>query len=64
MVTLNTPFFSKINWTQGVALTAALFTFFNSELPPEQQAALLAGIQGVQSIATWIMRTWFTGRPV
>ena len=53
-------FASKINWTQGLALAASILVVFGIELPTEIQLAIVAVIQGVQSVFTWIMRTWFT----
>lgn len=51
---------SKINWTQAVALAASVAVVFGVPVEPETQVAIIAGIQGVQATATWILRTWFT----
>ena len=54
--------FSKINWTQFVGMGATVLALVSANkynIPPEQQAVLIAGIQGIQSFATWIWRTWF-----
>ncbi len=54
---------SKINWTQAVGIVAtmlALVTMNKISIPIEQQATIVAVIQGVQSLATWIWKTWFT----
>ena len=55
-----TGFASKINWTQGFALVASMLVMFGIDVPVEVQAGLVAVIQGVQAVATWVMRTWFT----
>lgn len=54
---------SKINWTQAVGIFAtviALATMNKVSIPAEQQATIVAVIQGVASLVTWIQRTWFT----
>jgi hypothetical protein len=54
---------SKVNWTQAIGLVATLLALATGnavEIPGEQQAAMVAVIQGVTGIATWIIRTWFT----
>lgn len=51
---------SKINWTQALAMLAMVLAYFGISLPPDVQSAILAGIVGVSTVATWIMRTWFT----
>lgn len=54
---------SKINWAQavGVAATAiALFTGNRFEIPAEQQVVIVGVIQGIQAVATWVIKTWFT----
>ena len=50
---------SKINWTQAVAMAASVGVIFGVDVPPEQQVALVGVIQGAQSVATWVLRTWF-----
>lgn len=54
---------SKINWTQVVALGASVAVVAGCtkcDMPAETQVALVLAIQGVQSVMTWVMRTWFT----
>jgi uncharacterized membrane protein len=51
---------SKINWTQLVSVAASLLVVFGLSIPAEQQAEIVALIQAIQGLATWIMRTWFT----
>lgn len=57
-------FASKINWTQVVAFAGMLATVFGLEIPEEQKLALVATIQGAQSVLTWVLRTWFTHKPI
>ena len=51
---------SKINWTQAVSLAAMLLAYFGINMTPEVQAAILAAIVAGNTIATWIIKTWFT----
>lgn len=63
-VPVQTAWLSKINWTQAVGMTATVIALASANrynLPAEQQAALVASIQGLQSVATWMFRTWFNG---
>ena len=53
-------FLSKINWTQIVAFLAMILTVFGIDLPEDQKVAIVAVIQGIQSVLTWALRTWFT----
>ena len=62
-VDIKSSWLSKTNWTQvvGVAATAlSLFTANKFSIPAEQQVIIVGVIQGIQSIATWIIKTWFT----
>lgn len=60
VVPVKSAWLSKINWTQGVALAAALGTFFGFDLDAKTQAEALAGIVGIQSVVTWLLKTFFT----
>lgn len=54
---------SKINWTQivgPVCSAIAVFTSGKYNIPPEQQLAIVAVIQGIQSVVTWVFKQWFT----
>ena len=51
---------SKINWTQAVALVATALALWGIDMDTQTQVAVVGVIQGTQSIATWIMRTWYT----
>jgi hypothetical protein len=54
---------SKINWTQAVGITASILAVITAgeyNIPPEQQVAIVGVIQGIQSVLTWVLKTWFT----
>lgn len=51
---------SKINWTQIVALVVMVLSLFGIEMDDKTRADLLAGLIGVQSVVTFVLRTWFT----
>ena len=53
---------SKINWTQAIGIGASILAVVSShkyEIPVETQLSLVAGIQGMQAVVTWIIKTWF-----
>lgn len=51
---------SKINWAQAIGILATVLALAGIELDPQTQVAVVAGIQGVVAVVTWVMRTWFT----
>jgi len=54
---------SKINWTQAVGLAASALVFLSGgklDIPPEVQVSIALAIQAIQSVATWIFKTWFS----
>jgi hypothetical protein len=54
---------SKINWTQAVAIGASVLVIATGgkvDIPLEQQLQIVAGIQAVQGLTTWVFKTWFT----
>lgn len=62
LAAVKSAWYSKINWTQAVGAAASVLVLASGgayNIPPEQQAIIVATIQGVQSIVTWILRTWF-----
>lgn len=59
-VAIKSAWWSRINWTQAVALFASVGVIFGLDLSPEEQAKIVATIQAVASLATIILRTWFT----
>jgi hypothetical protein len=54
---------SKINWTQAIGIGASALVFATGgkvNIPLEVQGEIVLVIQGVQGIATWVIKTWFT----
>lgn len=60
VVPVKSAWLSKINWTQGIALLAMAGTFLGFDLDAKTQAEVLAGIVGIQSAVTWLLKTFFT----
>lgn len=60
VVPVKSAWYSKINWTQGIALLAMAGTFFGFDFDAKTQAEVLAGIIGIQSAVTWLLKTFFT----
>lgn len=58
-VPVRTAWASKINWTQAVSLLATLLALRGFSLDADTQVAIIATIQGVQTVATWVFRTFF-----
>lgn len=55
--------YSKINWTQAVGFGASALVLLSGgkyDIPAEQQAQIILAIQTVQTLSTWVLRTWFT----
>ena len=59
-VAIKSAWWSKINWTQAIGMLASVGVIFGLSLPPEEQAKIVATIQGVSGLATIILRVWFT----
>lgn len=59
-VAVKSAWWSKVNWTQAIAMIASIGVIFGLNLSPEEQAKIVATIQGVSGLATIILRTWFT----
>jgi len=51
---------SKINWTQGAGFALSVLTAATGALPPQYAIFGPLIIQGVQSLATIVFRTFFT----
>lgn len=51
---------SKINWTQIIGFGASLLTLFGYTVPAEYIPHAVVVITGVQSVLTWVFRTFFT----
>lgn len=64
VVPVASAWYSKINWTQAVSFGSTLLTLgFGAgySIPAETQLAIVATIQGVTNVATWALKTFFTG---
>lgn len=59
-VPVRSPVTSKINWTQIVGMAAMLGSYFGLTLTSDQIAATVVAIGVVQSVVTFVIRTWFT----
>lgn len=59
-VAVKSAWWSRVNWTQAVGMAATIGVLFGLNLSPEEQAKVVATIQGVSALATIILRTWFT----
>jgi hypothetical protein len=62
-VEIKSAWLSKINWTQavGVACTGlTLITGNRYSVPMDVQVEIVAIIQGIVAVATWVIKTWFT----
>lgn len=62
-VQVESGWWSKTNWTQAVSAASTVMTLatgYKYSIPAEQQLTIVAIIQGIQSIATWVLKTWFT----
>ena len=63
VVTVKSAASSKINvvnWSAFIAGAATFAGYLGFEIPVEVVAAAEGVILGVVTVATWIMRTWFT----
>jgi hypothetical protein len=59
-VAIKSAWWSKVNWTQVLAMASSFGVVFGLDISPEEQAKIVATIQGVSGLATIIIRTWFT----
>lgn len=62
-VDVESAWLSKINWTQAVGILASVLTVISGnkyQIPPETQLAIVGAIQGLQGVASWVLKTWFT----
>ncbi len=58
-VRVKSAWLSKINWTAAVGVAASIGVIFGIDLDAQTQLAIVGMIQGAQSLATWIFRTFF-----
>lgn len=59
-VAVKSAFWSKINWVQAVTLVATVATVFGFDFPPDLQAKIVETLVAVSTLATIVLRTWFT----
>lgn len=59
LVAVKSGWLSRINWTQVAGPIASGFAIIGLNLTPEQIVAVVTGIQVIQSVITWVLRTWF-----
>jgi hypothetical protein len=59
-VGVQSAWFSKINWTQAVAVLAMIATVFGFNLDSATQVAIVSAIVSVQAVVTWVIKTFFT----
>ena len=60
VVEKKSAFASKINWVQVVGFIAMVGSVFGLDIDQDTQNALVAGIAGIWTVVTIIMRTFFT----
>ena len=53
---VKSSWFSKINWTNALALLAGILTFFGFDVPPELEAQILLLIGAASQVITIVMR--------
>lgn len=51
---------STINWTQIAAFGASAAAWFGLNVTPETLAAIILGVQAVQTLVTVVLKTFFT----
>ncbi len=51
---------SKINWAQLIGFGVSLASGFGLDLDPVTLTKVVVGVQAATSLATIILRTWFT----
>lgn len=60
-VTVQSAWFSKINWGEAVKIASAgAMMFFGLDIPVETQNHILMAIIAIGGIYTWAMKTFFT----
>ena len=62
-VDVQSAWLSRINWTQAIGILASVITVVSGNkysIPAETQLAIVATIQGVQGVVSWVLKTFFT----
>lgn len=62
LAVVNTPKWSKINWTQVVGGIAALGVAFGLNIPPETQVLVVTGIGIATNVLTMFLRSSMTAK--
>lgn len=57
-VDIKSAWLSKINWTQAIGVAASIAAVFGFNLPANTQVELVAGIQGIVAVVTWVLKTF------
>ena len=60
VVEVKSGWFSKVNWTQVATFGASMAAVAGLNVSADTLLQIVLGIQAVQSIATIIIKTWFT----
>lgn len=60
IVPVKSAWASKINWTQFAGPLASVAVIFGLNITGDQIVAVVVGFQALQSVLTWVLRTWFT----
>lgn len=60
VVPVKSAWLSKTNLTQVLSFLASVLVIFGIDIPVDVQLAIVAGIQAVQSVVTWVLRSFFT----
>ena len=58
VVDVKSAWLSKINWTQAIGVAASIGAVFGLNLDAQTQVAVVAGIQGIVAVVTWILKTF------
>lgn len=62
-VPIKSAWSSKVNITQAVGVAATALTLLTGNkysIPLDVQVEMVAVIQGIQALVSWVLRTWFT----
>lgn len=60
VVPVSSSWLSKINWVQAVSILATIISIWGIDMDAKTQVAVVGIIQGIQTVVTWVLRTWFT----
>ncbi len=60
IVQVKSAWTSKINWVQAAGLVASAAAYFGLQLTADQVLGVIAAIQTVTAVVTWVVKTWFS----